>query len=138
MVDPERLHRLLRRISGDLAVLKVYAGEPRDKLAGSPAELGHIKYLFVTAIEGCIDAAHHLSASEGYEVADTNADTMKVLARHGVLDAGLADHLAAAVRFRNVLVHRYADVDDTRVLAHLDHLDSLDRFVSALAGLLDD
>ncbi len=137
MVDPERLHRLLRRISEDVEVLRSYAARPVDELLGSPAELGHVKYLFVTAIEGCIDAAHHVAASEGYGVPETNADAMVALARNGVLNPTLGDRLAAAVRFRNLLVHRYAEVDDRRVLAHLSGLDDFDAFITALAGLAD-
>lgn len=44
--------------------------------------------------------------------------------------------MAQAVRFRNVLVHGYAVVDDRRVVAYLQQLDDIDAFVAALSGLL--
>lgn len=129
---------MLRRITDDLAVLRTYAQVDRAELLDDPARLGHTKYLFVTAIEGCIDAAHHVCASESWGPPDTNADAMRVLARHGLLAPDAADRLAAAVGFRNVLVHGYADVDDRRVAANLDRLDDLDRLVDALAPLVDE
>lgn len=52
MVDPERLRRVLQRVSDDLTVLRSYAAEDRPALRSDPARLGHVKYLFVTALEG--------------------------------------------------------------------------------------
>jgi uncharacterized protein YutE (UPF0331/DUF86 family) len=135
------LTRLLARARQDLAVLRGYASASRHDLAADDVRMGHVKYLFVTMIEGCIDAAQHVCASEGYGPPDTNADAMQVLARNGVLPAELAATMADGVRFRNVLVHLYADADDRRVVDHLDHLDHLDdveRFVLALAQLLEE
>jgi uncharacterized protein YutE (UPF0331/DUF86 family) len=136
VVDPERLHRLLRRITDDLAVLRAYAGADRDQLLADPARLGHIKYLFVTLLEGCIDAAQHVCASEGFGPPDTNADAMRTLAEHGVLSRDQGETMAKAVGFRNILVHGYAEVDNRRVVSYLAELDDVAAFVRALAELL--
>lgn len=48
----------------------------------------------------------------------------------------LATVLAGAVGFRNVLVHDYAEVDDRRVVAHLQFLPDLRAFVAAMTRLL--
>lgn len=135
MVDAERLHRILRRVSDDLASLRTYAAEP-EAVRADPARLGHTKYLFVTAIEGCINAAQHVCASEGYGPPASNADAVRLLGRHGDLSASLAGDVAEAVGFRNVLVHGYVDVDDDRVVANLDRLDDLQEFVAQLTRLI--
>lgn len=137
MVDAERLHRLLRRVTDDVAVLRRYRDADPEELVGDPVRLGHVKYTFVTCLEACIDAAHHVCSAEGWGPPETNADAVRTLARHGALDVGLAERLAAAVGFRNVLVHGYADVDDRIVVGNLHRLDDLDAYVGALAGLLD-
>lgn len=135
MVDAERLARLLRGITDDLSRLRAHAAVPDDVLRDEIL-LDRVKYRFVTAIEGCIDAAQHVCAAEGFKAPATNADAMRELARHGLLEHDLAEALARAVGFRNVLVHRYADVDDRVVVEHLRHLDRLDGFVTALQDLL--
>lgn len=137
MVDVERLARLLTRIRQDLASLRRYRAVDRDELRRDEVRMGHVKYLFVTLIEGCIDAAHHVCASEGFGPPDTNADAMLVLARNDLLTEDLAETIADGVRFRNVLVHLYAEVDDERVVGHLDQLDEVERFVAALTVLLE-
>ena len=136
MVDPERLHRLLRRVTDDLAVLRGYAEVAPRELLKDPVRLGHVKYLLVTLLEGCIDAAHHVAAAEGYGPPGSNAEAMLLLARHGVLPEELATVMAQAVRFRNVLVHGYAQVDDARVVAYLAELRDVAAFTAALSALL--
>ena len=65
MVDPGRLGRLLRRVTDDRAVLRAYGAAAPDELAGDAVWLRHVKYVFVTLPEGCLDAAQHVCALQG-------------------------------------------------------------------------
>lgn len=126
MVDEQRVLRMLRRIADDVGTLHALGSvDPRE-----PVRLGAIKYAFITAIEGCIRVAQHLGASERWRPPDSNGDAFTVLGEHGVVQVELAEQLARAVGFRNVLVHQYADVDDDRVIAMLDRVGDLEAFVS--------
>jgi uncharacterized protein YutE (UPF0331/DUF86 family) len=62
---------------------------------------------------------------------------MEVLGRHDVLDPALTETMAASVRFRNLLVHRYAAVDDDLTVGHLAQVEALRRFVAAVVALAD-
>lgn len=137
MVDRQRLARVLGRARQGIASLRRYASSDRRALVDDEVRMGHVKYLFVTLMEACIDAAQHVCASEGWGPPDSNAGAMVVLARNGVLPAELGATMADGVRFRNVLVHLYAEVDDDRVVAHLDQLDNVERFVACLSVLVD-
>ncbi|MBY3553939.1 DUF86 domain-containing protein [Modestobacter lapidis] len=92
-----------------------------------------IKYGFVTAIEGCVRAAQHVVASEGLGMPESNADAVRLLGRHTIVDAATAESVAVAVGFRNILVHEYAEVDDRRVVANVELVGDLDAFAGALA-----
>ena len=94
-------------------------------------------FFFITAVEGCIDAAHHVAASAGWAAPDSNAAAMRGLAAHGVLDAALGEAMARAVAFRNILVHGYRQVDDGVVVDSLTRLRDFDAFVGAVAKLID-
>ena len=132
MVDEGRVARLLRSIAERAGRLRTAAERAdRDELW-----LDAVKYLFVTTIEGLVDVAQHIAASERFGPPDTNADALRMLGRHGVIDVALAESLARAVGFRNVLVHQYATVDDTIVVAALERLDEFDTFVSAVSTWL--
>ena len=134
MVDAERLARLLRRVTDDVARLSAYADADPDALLDDEIVLDHLKYRFVTAIEAMIDAAHHVCATERFATPETNADALLELGRRGILEAETARRTASAVGFRNVLVHRYAEVRDERVTEQLQHLDALSELVLALSS----
>lgn len=130
MVDAERVIRLLDGIRQDVARLR------RTTPAGAEA-LDAIKYRFITAIEGAARVAHHLSVSEGWTTPESNADAFAVLGEQGVIPPDLARGLGRAAGFRNVLVHRYAEVDDDQVRANLDRLSDLDDYVTQVGAWLE-
>ena len=129
MVDRDRVFRLLAGIEADVAFLARFAERDVEEIVGEPVLLAAVKYGFVTAIEGCAKVAHHLAASESWPVPATNADAVRTLAAEGVLSGELSGAIAAAVGFRNLLVHQYGDVDDRLVVANLARLDDLRAFV---------
>lgn len=109
------------------------AGDDPDVLLNDPDRLAALKYVFVTAIEGCVGVAQHMCASEGWGPPASNADALRLLGRHGVVGAPLAASMARAVGFGNVLVHGYVDVDDRRVVAFLDQVGDLEELVASVA-----
>lgn len=136
MVDERRVRRLLQRVSDDLAYLSRKAGGNRDALAADGDQLLALKYVFVTAIEGCVKVGQHLCASEGWGPPSSNPDALRVLGRQGVITGELAESMARAVGFRNVLVHGYAAVDDRLVVAFLDRVPDLEAYVAQVASWL--
>jgi uncharacterized protein YutE (UPF0331/DUF86 family) len=134
VVDRDRVFRLLAGIEADVAFLARFAERDVDEIVRDDVLLAAIKYGFVTAIEGSAKVAHHLAASEAWPVAETNADAVRTLASEGVLTHELATAIAAAVGFRNLLVHQYGDVDDRLVVQHLAELGDLREFVENVQG----
>ncbi|HVR29233.1 MAG TPA: HepT-like ribonuclease domain-containing protein, partial [Thermoanaerobaculia bacterium] len=66
-----------------------------------------------------------------------NADVFRSLRESGVIDGDLADRLEGMARFRNLLIHVYADVDDRRVHEFLQtDLEDLRRLARAILGLV--
>ena len=95
--------------------------------------MGGLQHYLLLAIETVIDLGSHVISSEGYPPPTSYSDVFKTLAEEGVLPPDLADRLMAMARFRNVLVHLYAEVDEERVLQILrGPLSDLDEFVTSL------
>jgi uncharacterized protein YutE (UPF0331/DUF86 family) len=95
------------------------------------------------AIQAALDVASHIVSDERLAEPTSNAQLFAALTRHGVLDADLGAALAAAAKFRNVLVHGYVDVDPAIVRDVLEnHLGELDAFVAAVrsfaTGVVDE
>ena len=74
MVDEGRASRLLRWIAERTD--RLAAAENRDLSTGS-LWLEGVKYLFITAIEGCVDVAHHIVSSESWRAPDTTGEAIR-------------------------------------------------------------
>lgn len=133
MVDPRKARHLLflfRRYRGYLDDL---ASRGDDALRADFAVMGGVQHYLLLAVETVLDLGSHVISSEGYEPPGSYADVFRVLRDEGLVDEELAERLMAMARFRNLLVHAYADVDEERVLRILHgSLSDLDRFVELL------
>ena len=133
MVDEGRVGRLLRGVAERTARLRGAFDVPEAERG--ELWLDGVKYLLVTTIEGCVDVAQHIASSENLGAPDSNADALRRLGGSaGVVEPDLAEKMALAVGFRNVLVHQYAQVDDRIVLASVDRLGDFDRFVADVSS----
>ncbi len=134
MVDQLRVQSLLDRLGAEIAALRRLAKRDTDAPLADEDVLAGVKYWFVVAIEACIDVGRHLVASEGLRAPRDYADVFTVLGESGFLHADVVTELRDTARFRNLLVHEYVTVDDTRVIEILHtRVDNLQRFREALA-----
>ncbi|MCG8461339.1 MAG: DUF86 domain-containing protein [Holophagales bacterium] len=85
------------------------------------------------ATQSAISLAHHVASTEGWGLPARASEVFDVLAERGILSADLADRLKRMVGFRNVLVHRYEEVDPAIVESILEHhLGDLESFAAAI------
>jgi len=133
-VDAERLRSLLDRLRATEQELARLRSLGADALRDDVDRLNSVKYLFVVAAEIAIDAGQHIIAAEGLPAPQTLAEVFHILGREGWLSEDLAMTFADIARFRNLLVHGYAEVDDRRVVAILqERLGDLAAFRQHLA-----
>lgn len=134
MVDPGRLRSLLDRMGEELQHLDRLATLESAALLEDSDRMAAVKYRFIVVIETAIDCCHHVIASEGLRAPADFADAFTVLAEAGMLPADLLPRMQDMARFRNLLVHGYARVDDGRVVEILrTRLDDVQAFRVALA-----
>lgn len=89
--------------------------------------------LFV-ALQDCTSLAVHWLADQGLDVPQTYGEVFRRLGEQNVVAADLADRLAAASGFRNLVAHQYGVLDWARVHAIAsERLDDLLDFCDELA-----
>jgi len=90
------------------------------------------------AIEACLDIGRRLIALEGFRYPEDNKDVFQVLREEDVVPEGLLPALLDMARFRNLIVHDYARIDDAKVYAILKkHLGDFDEFAKAIVAYLE-
>jgi len=70
-----------------------------------------VERTFMNLIQACIDLAAHVRSTELEPTADAAKAEIDALATAEIITAETADRLTEAVGFRNVLAHRYGDVN---------------------------
>jgi uncharacterized protein YutE (UPF0331/DUF86 family) len=89
------------------------------------------------AIEGCLDIATHLCAADDLGVPSSYVDAVDLLERAGAFDGRVAEAMRRMARFRNRIVHLYAQVDLPTIFAILqDRLDDFDDYLAAIERYL--
>lgn len=89
------------------------------------------------AVEACLDIARRIIAVEGFRYPENNQDTFRVLVEEKIVPSRLLDTLQEMARFRNLIVHDYAKIDDARVYGILkQRLGDFDAYARAIADYL--
>ena len=81
------------------------------------------------AIQVCMDIGSYLIGQLGLTAPDEAENVFAVLGREGVISRGLARRMVGMVRFRNILVHDYLEIDSHIVYNNLaEELSDFDQF----------
>ena len=104
-----------REVRNSLEVLGRYRELPRERFLGSLETVDATKYRLLVAIEATISICTHLSARLAQKTPDSYAECFDILASENIIPVELAERLGRMARFRNLLVHLYWEVDDSRV-----------------------
>ena len=119
MVDPEKVHGLLRNLEKALEQLHMIAQYNREEFLADPIRIGAAKYYLQTAIEACIDIGNHLISSERYRAPEDYRDIFNVLEENNVITVELGVELRQMVGLRNRLVHLYWEIDDEKIFEYI-------------------
>lgn len=133
MVDPQKARHLLGLYRRYRDYLNRLAARSDSELRSDFAVMGGLQHYLLLTVEVVLDLGSHVISSEGFEPPRSYADIFRVLREEGLLTGDLAERLMAMARFRNVLVHLYAEVDEERVFKIFrSSLGDLDAFVDML------
>lgn len=90
------------------------------------------------AIQACMDIASYLIAQLGLAAPDIPENLFSVLGRQEILSHDLAQRMIGMVRFRNILVHDYLDIDSELVYEHLaEALNDFDQFAQEIVSAIE-
>lgn len=134
-IDPIRIRELLGHINDATHRLQQLGAVSEEEFLADYRNTESAKYLFIVATEAAIDLCNHIVARSGGRAPRTYADCFTLLAELDVIDRDLAERLRTMARFRNLLVHLYADIDNQRIYesihTDLSDLDGLRQQVAA-------
>ena len=136
-INREMLLSRIGDIEREMRWLRHQAALPDDVFLQDAREAKSARYALIVLVEAAAAICGHLAARLLREPVEAYPECFQTLAAGGLLDAALADRLTALARFRNILVHGYGRVDDSRMLRMLrEDLGDLDAYVESVRAVL--
>jgi len=138
MIDRERVTTYISEIQNAINVLKDYAKLDRENFLSSPVNIRDTKYCFITAGQAAIDLCYHLTAKLLKKAPSDYSNCFELLEELKSFNKETLKCMADMAKFRNLLVHHYKKVDNSRVYDKLKEIDCFERFIKELEILIKD
>jgi uncharacterized protein YutE (UPF0331/DUF86 family) len=133
----EVIRQRLQLLESYVQHLQGYQERTRDEVRSDISLTWAIEHGLQLSIQCVIDVCHYLVADLALGVPATSQEAIELLRDAGVFPATFADTLMQMARFRNLLVHVYAQIDIERVYDHLqNHLDDFRQFAQHVLQFL--
>ena len=124
-------------IRASVAQIREYAAQSDEAFFADPRNLYSVQFLLLLAMEAAASLCGHLMARRGRVAPASYAECLEGLSAIGIVGAELAQPLTRMARFRNLLVHRYWEVDPSRVLAYArEDLGDFEAYLGAIGDWL--
>ncbi|QLH76813.1 DUF86 domain-containing protein [Halosimplex rubrum] len=134
MADESVVTDKLQHVNEYTSDLKEMRGMSKDEYMSDVVVQRAVERTFMNLIQSCIDLAQHIRASENLEPSGTAKQEIEALGNGDIISRGTQEKVEEAVGFRNVLAHRYGDVDHDVVYRTLhDDLLWFERFQQEVA-----
>ncbi len=129
--DQKAIRERVDIIQQNLVRLEEIRQAPWEDFQADYLKVEASKHLLQTAIEAMIDICAHFVARLRLKIPKDSAGLIRALEKAGLLPKEHADKYVNMVKFRNLVVHLYAEVDDCQVYGILqNNLDDFRTFIA--------
>ena len=129
-VDRERIESKIMHIKENMKKLRKFQEISREDFTSDYRNYDAAKYNLQTSIEAIIDISNHIISRENLGVPESNADSFRILAGHGIISKDKLTIFTGMARFRNKAIHLYEEIDNDEIYRLIvEHLDDFDYFV---------
>lgn len=135
--DLDRVRERIQYIEKNLARLAILRDLPRAEFLADFRNVETAKHLLQTSIEAMMDIGAHILARQRLPTPQEGAGVFRQLGEAGLLPPERVPTYAQMVRFRNLVVHLYQEVDADRVYDILQSdLDDVRGFLAEAWGIV--
>lgn len=132
-VDIEKIKQRITEIKENIEKIKKYSSLPKKEFWEDERNMLSIKYLLLESIEACGNICVHISAKKLFKASSSFAECFENLYKSKLIKKDLSDKLTKMARFRNILVHRYWQIKDQKILDYAKNsLGDFDQFLKVI------
>lgn len=143
-LDNDRLLEKMDELEKYLRELEEYLPEEEEEYLNSGLRKRACERAFQLASENLLDICNLIISEKGFGIPTDSKDCIRKLAENGVIPESLSTRLEELVGFRNLLVHQYGRVDDSKAYYYLNEeskdfyefIEIIDKFIELETGKL--
>ncbi|MDD1745449.1 MAG: DUF86 domain-containing protein [Candidatus Methanoperedens sp.] len=133
MISKDVVNAMIDLIDENIRLIKEIRSQSYDSFSGSFRDIQAAKHSLQEAIEACLDIGSHIIAEQGFRRPEDYREIFKVLEENGIIDHVLSEKLQEMAQFRNLLVHRYGQIDTRRIYIIMsDDLKDIQEFAKSI------
>ena len=136
-LDKELIQLRIDVIEKNLNEINSMVKEGYEKFSGSFRDELAAKHALLESIEACVDIANHIIAAKNYRRPLDYKDVFKILEEKKIIPKDLSFRLQEMAKFRNLLVHRYVEVETKKLFKIMkDDVKDIEEFVAVILRYL--
>lgn len=136
-INLEKLKIRMCEIRENKEKIQKYATIPEKEFWKDERNILSIKHLLLQSIEAIGSICNHISAKKFLRAPSSFPECFEILSNSKVIDNELSLKLRKMARFRNILVHRYWEIEDQKILDYArNSLEDFDRFLKSVTDYL--
>lgn len=136
-INLEKLTKRISEIKENREKIKKYASIPDSEFWKDERNLLAIKHLLLQSIEACGSICSHVLAKKFFKSPSSFPECFETLYNSKVINKELSVKLRKMARFRNILVHRYWEIEDKKILEYArNNLEDFDQYLKSIIDYL--
>ena len=125
-IDLTVIKRRMDFIRSELDFLNDYVlSKGIEEVKSSPILKRLLEGCYQLVVEAIIDVCRHIASAKGWGPAYSSRDFIHECSKHNVIPQRLAKELADCIRLRNIIIHRYLDIDYEQLYKEAERLTRL-------------
>ena len=111
MVGEDVVVDKLRHINRYTDDLKQMRGMSKEEYVEDMVTQRAVERTLMNLVQACIDLAQHIRSAEDLSPTETAKQEMQALGNADIISRETQEKMEEAIGFRNILAHRYGDID---------------------------
>lgn len=136
-LDVQKLKLRIAEIQESLQEIRQYLEASEEEFWKDHRNILAIEQLLLRAIEATGGICLHLTAKKLKKGVESIAQCFEFLGNENLIDKELSEKLIRMARFRNLLIHKYWEIDEKKVYEYAKHnLPDFEDFISSVQKIL--
>lgn len=134
ILDTKRIKFLIGEIKESVADIRKYTGVSQKEFFEDRRNILAVEHLLLRAIEATANICSHIAVRRLQKGVESPAECFELLEKEKLISKDLSTALQKMARFRNILVHRYWEVDEKKVYQYAKkNLIDFERFIKNIS-----